>query len=180
MKLIIFGHQRHGKDTACEYLEAEYGLTFSASSMFACRLFLYDQLRERFGYDSLDACFEDRVNHRQLWYEAIRDYNDPDRARLGKAIFAEHDVYCGIRDREEFECLKREGQFDLAVWIDASERKPPESVDSMTLTREDADLVIDNNRTLIDFMERLDGLMARLGIPRLTAHRVKETAHVMP
>ncbi|NLC22482.1 MAG: hypothetical protein GX771_11335 [Halomonadaceae bacterium] len=180
MKLIIFGHQRHGKDTVCEYLEAEYGLTFSASSMFACRLFLYEQIKDRFGYASLEECFEDRVNHRQLWYEAIRDYNATDRARLGKAIFAEHDVYCGIRDREEFECLKREGQFDLAIWIDASQRKPLESTASMTLTRDDADLVINNNGTLIDLMEPVDGLMDRLGIARLAQRPPKETAHALP
>lgn len=169
MKLIIFGYAQHGKDTACEYLRDRYGLTFSASSMFACRTFLFDQLKDRFGYRSMKACFEDRGAHRQLWYEAIRDYNTPDRTRLGRGIFAEHDVYCGIRDREEFEALRAEGAFDLAIWIDASERRPPESSDSMKLTRDDADLVVDNNGGLLALYRNLDELVANLGLAEQVA-----------
>lgn len=164
MKLIIFGYAQHGKDTACEYLRDRYGLTFSASSMFACRTFLYEQIKDRFGYRTMSACFEDRGAHRQLWYEAIRDYNTPDRTRLGRGIFAEHAVYCGIRDREEFEALRAEGAFNLAIWIDASQRVPAESTDSMKLTKADADLVIDNNGGLLALYRELDKLVAKLGL----------------
>jgi len=159
MKLIIFGNARHGKDTACEYLRDRYGLSFSASSTFACETFLFEQLRGPFGYASMQECFDDRVNHRQLWYEAIRGHNTPDRTRLGRGIFAANDVYCGIRDREEFESLRAARLFDLAVWIDAEKRLPPESEQSMKLTRQDADLVISNNDDLEALHKRLDALM---------------------
>ncbi len=156
MKMIIFGFKEHGKDTACEYLEEKYGISFSASSWHACKTFLFDQIKDRFGYQTHEECFEDRRNHRQLWYEAIRDYNREDRARMGREIFAANVIYCGIRDREEFEALKSEGAFDLAVWVDAGKRLPPEDSTSMNLTVRDSDRVIDNNGTLEDLYRELD------------------------
>lgn len=166
-KLVVFGFQRHGKDTACEYLAAHYGLTFAASSMFACQTFLFDQLKPQLGYATIEECFQDRVHHRQTWYEAIREFNAEDRGRLGKAIFAKHDIYCGIRDREEFECLRREGCFDKAIWVDASDRLPPEPSTSMNLTMDDADITISNNGSLSDLYRSLDDLMVSLEIPKI-------------
>ena len=161
-RLIVFGYARHGKDTACEYLQSRFGLTFSSSSWMACQLFLYEQLRERYGYTSMQECFEDRMNHRKVWFDAIRAYNDPDLCRLGRQLFSQHDVYCGIRNDEEFYGLKKEGIFDLAVWIDASERKPPEASESMTLSAADADLVVSNNGSLEEFHRELDLTIGRL------------------
>ena len=163
MKLIIFGFKEHGKDTACEYLEKRYGIPFSASSWYACQTFLFDQIKDRFGYKSPEECFEDRRNHRQLWYEAIRDYNQGDRARMGREIFENNVIYCGIRDREEFEALKAEKAFDLAIWLDASKRLPPEDSSSMNLSADFADRVIDNNGTLEDLYRRLDELANEMG-----------------
>lgn len=161
-KLIVFGYKEHGKDFACEYLRDHHGLSFSSSSEFACHLFLYDQIKDQFGYQSPEECFADRRNHRQLWYEAIRDYNTPDKARLGRKIFENNTVYCGIRDDQEFEALKNGGFFDLAIWIDASGRLPPEDLSSMKLSSKHADIIVDNNTTKEDLYERLDGLVSQL------------------
>jgi hypothetical protein len=144
-RLMIFGMKDHGKDTVAEYLQAEYSMSFAGSSMFACKKFIFEDLRDKYGYKSVNECYEDRNNHRQYWYEAIRDYNKDDRARLGREIYEDNIVYCGVRDREEFEAIKAEGLFDIAVWVDASERKPPESFKSMKLTKDDADYIINNN-----------------------------------
>lgn len=158
MKLIIFGYKRHGKDTACEYLRDAHGLTFASSSETACDLFLFDQLKSKYGYATKKECFEDRHNHRSEWFDAIRAFNDDDLTKLGRHIFAQNDVYCGIRNDEEFYALKQAGLFDLAVWIDAGERLPPEDASSMSLSIQDADLVIDNNGTLVDLHQRLSDL----------------------
>lgn len=158
MRLIVFGHQRHGKDTACEYLWAHFDLSFVSSSFFACDRFIFDQMKDEHGYRTVDECFNDRINHRDTWYNAIRSYNDGDRTRLGREIFDSHDVYCGIRDRDEFYALKAAGLVDLAIWIDASDRLPPEGSGSMNLTREDADIIVSNNTDLADFHVRLERL----------------------
>lgn len=162
-RLMVFGYKRHGKDASCEYIERTFGLSFKSSSYFACETFLFEQMRETHGYASIDECFEDRVNHREYWYNAIRDYNNGDRCRLGRGIFESHPIYCGIRDREEFETLRAEGMFDLAIWIDASDRLPPEDASSMNLNQADADIVVSNNGTLEQLHQNIDNLFAMLG-----------------
>ena len=97
-----------------------------------------------------DECFEDRINHRTLWYEIIKEHNREDLARLGREIFQENDIYCGIRDREEFLACKKAGLFDVSVWVDASDRLPPEDPKSISVLKSDANIIINNNGTLED------------------------------
>ncbi len=87
MGMIICGTARHGKDTAAEIVQKYFGLTFAASSEFACDLFLYEKLKDELGYTSKEQCFSDRVNHRQRWFDEIVDFNTPDLGRLGELIF---------------------------------------------------------------------------------------------
>jgi len=162
MKLIITGYKRHGKDTVCEYLRDYGGFTFTSSSWYACNKFLFAALKDKYGYDSVQACFDDRDNHRQEWFEAINAYNTPDLSRLVREIFCENDIYCGLRNRDEFVSAREDGLVDLAIWVDASGRKPPESASSMTLRQEDTDLTIDNNGTLEALYARLDVLILTL------------------
>lgn len=152
---IIMGYKRHGKDTACEILEHIYGLTYMSSSYLACEKFIFDQMKTEHGYKTVDECFSDRVNHRAFWYEAIREYNKENKCRLGAEIFDTYDIYCGIRDKEEFDALNKMGIVDLSIWIDASDRLPPEDVDSMNLSKNDADIIITNNGTQAEFELKL-------------------------
>lgn len=160
MNIVVFGHKRHGKDFACEFLNRQYGLTFKSSSEYACEKFIFEQLRESHGYSSSEECFADRHNHRALWYNLIREYNKNDKTRLGSEIFSLYNIYCGIRDKQEFDALRKNGYFDLAIWIDAGERLPPEGSDSMSLTKGDADIIIDNNGTKGAFHDRIDRLFS--------------------
>lgn len=160
--VIIFGHKQHGKDTACEYLQSKFGMSFISSSFFACQNFLFDQLREIHGYKTIEECFADRVNHRKYWYEAIRDFNYPDKTRMGRQLFDKHAIYCGIRDLEEFTALKAAGLVNLSIFIDASGRLEKESTESMNVDIEDADIIITNNGTLEEFYNKLDRLFFML------------------
>tara|TARA_R110000851_G_scaffold72413_1_gene160426 strand:- start:869 stop:1366 length:498 start_codon:yes stop_codon:yes gene_type:complete len=162
MKIMVFGHKRHGKDTVCEILRDKYAMTFASSSEFSCHKFIYEAMRVRYFYKSPERCFEDRVNHRQYWFEAIRDYNAKDRSRLGREIFNENDIYCGIRDKEEFVSLRNDELFDVAVWVDASGRLPPEDASSMTLDASYADIVLDNNGSLEELIANIDKLVMEL------------------
>ena len=154
--IIITGHGQHGKDTACEYLRDKFGMAFSGSSWTACELFIYDLMKDAFGYESPQECYDDRHNHREFWYQAILGFNTPDKARLGKIIFEDNDCYCGLRDPDELKALRASGKVSLVIWIDASERKPPESSASMKITKDDADIVLPNNGTKKAFYASLD------------------------
>ena len=147
-KLLVIGHGRHGKDTVCEMLRDEYGFSFESSSQFCSKLFIFDQLKDLYGYANEQACYTDRHNHRSEWYDAICAYNVPDPARLGREIFKEHDIYCGLRNKKEYHAMKNTGVFDYAIWVDRSDHLPLEDESSMTLKQWMADFTVDNNGTL--------------------------------
>ena len=159
LKLLVIGHGRHGKDTVCELLRDRYGYSFESSSQFCSRLFIYNQLKEKYGYADEQACYADRHNHRQEWYEAICAYNVPDAARLGREIFAAHDIYCGLRNKKEFHAMRNTGVFDYAIWVDRSDYLPQEPKTSMSLEPWMADFTVDNNGTLAELEFNVDQLM---------------------
>ena len=162
LSLMVMGHGRHGKGTFGDIARAEFGLISLGSSRFACDTFLFDQLKAEYGYTSADECFADRHQSdamRELWYKAIFGYNTPDRTRLGRGIFEQATIYDGIRDDQEFYALKAAGAFDLAIWIDASERLPAESGSSIKVSAADADIILTNNGTPEEYAEKVRRLL---------------------
>lgn len=154
-KILVIGNMKHGKDTFAEILRDEFGLKFISSSQAAVDIFIYQELKEKYGYKTPEECYEDRVNHRAEWYNMICDYNKDDKARLAKAILEVSDCYVGMRDREEIEECLRQNLFDLVVWVDASERLPLEPVDSFNIDKSCADIIIDNNGTVNDLYKKV-------------------------
>jgi hypothetical protein len=161
-KLLIIGHGRHGKDTVCDILAESYGFNFKSSSKFCSERFIFDMLKDRYEYADEEQCYADRHNHRAEWYNAICDYNVPDAARLGREIFATHDIYCGLRNKKEFHAMKNTGVFDYAIWVDRSDHLALESKDSMSLEQWMANFTIDNNGTLEELRGNTDYLMRYL------------------
>jgi hypothetical protein len=161
-KLLVIGHGRHGKDTVCEILKENYGFSFESSSQFCSKLFIFDMLKDKYGYYNEEECYADRHNHRAEWYDAICAYNVPDAARLGREIFKAHDIYCGLRNKREFFAMQNTGVFDYAIWVDRSDYLPPESKDSMSLKHWMADYTIDNNGSVDELKFNVDRLMGYL------------------
>lgn len=162
MKLLIVGYGRHGKDTVCDILKEKYGLSFTSSSLFCARLFIYDKLKNTYNYTSVEECYEDRHAHRAEWFNIICEYNEEDATRLGKEIFKQHDIYCGLRNSLEFNELKKQNVFDYSIWVDRSEHLPPESLDSNTISSDMCDFVLDNNGSLADLEYRCVTLYKKL------------------
>ena len=154
-KLLLLGAARWGKDSMAEILNEEFGYTFESSSQSAANIFLYDLLKDKYGYTTPEECFEDRVNHRQEWYEAICEYNKDDKARLAKGILERSDCYVGMRDRAEIDECMKQGVFDLIIWVDASERLPMEDASSFNIDRTCADIIVENNGTYEQFREKV-------------------------
>lgn len=165
-KLMVIGHARHGKDSVCEFMVKHYNLSYESSSHFAARKFLFDAMKGTLGYKTVEECVADRVNHRTIWYNMISDYNFDDAARLGKELFAENDIYCGLRHKREFHSMKNQGVFDYVIWVDRSDHYPPEPKESMSLEPWMADFVIDNNRSLKETEKNAKDLMDTLMIGR--------------
>lgn len=160
--ILIIGHGRHGKDTVAELLEEylrDIGFSYSSSSMKACELFIFDLLKEKYGYKNLKECYDDRNSSQEKrteWYNLICDFNSQDKTRLAKEIYKYHDCYVGMRDREEIDACVREGVVDLIIWVDASERlNYKEAQSSFNIDKSLADIVIDNNGTLEDLKRKV-------------------------
>lgn len=150
-KLLVIGHGRHGKDTVAEILRDQHGFTFASSSFFAAESVVRPALAAcGVTYDSLEACYADRANHRAFWYEAISTYNSGGRSRLAEAILVDHDIYVGMRSAAEYAASR--DLFDLVVWVDASRRGlPPEPVKSMDIVYDPKTMnLIDNGGSLAD------------------------------
>ena len=112
---------------------------------------LEEQIKQDLGLNSLQEILDKKDEHRPYLYHLIRDYNSPDKAKLSKEILKDHDVYVGMRDLEEYEASK--DLFDLAIWIDASERLKEEPGTSFNIPKESFDVVITNNGSL-EMLER--------------------------
>jgi dephospho-CoA kinase len=157
-KILILGHMRHGKDTAAQMLQEEFGYTFESSSEAAARIFLYDALKEKYGYKTPEECFEDRMNRRAEWFDLICEYNKEDAARLAKEILKKSDVYVGMRSKEEIQECQRQGVFDLVIGI-FNPDKPLEdpSSNNINIWRV-SDVVLPNAGTLDDLRQKIKKL----------------------
>ena len=161
-KLIVIGYGRHGKDTFCETLNEHYDYKFTSSSRFCGEKVVFPVLSKKYNYKTVDECYHDRHNHRKEWFDLIAEYNETDLTRLGRLLFEEHDIYCGLRRKEELLALQDNNIANYTIWVDASDRLPPESNDSCTVTKEMADYVIYNNGTLEELEQQVHNLMKLL------------------
>jgi|LNFM01.1.fsa_nt_gb hypothetical protein len=161
MKLLILGHGRHGKDTVAEYLRDHHGVSFVSSSLFLAETVVRPALVEHgLDYDTLDACYEDRVNHRVLWRDIIAAYNGEDPARLAQAVLAVSDCYVGMRTDREY--LAARSLFDCVMWVDASARGLPNDPSLTIPFRSDEMVLIDNNGSLEQTYAQMDDWMRAL------------------
>lgn len=161
-KLMIMGYAEHGKDTICHLLHEIFGLTSISSSYMALDLFMFDKLKDQYGYQTKEECYADRYDKRDIWYEDIKAYNTPDGCRLARDLYAQYNIYNGVRNIEEFIAIKEAKLFDYAIWVDAIQRKPAEPLSSCSVEPKDADIILSNNgplhrttKLLIDQMLKL-------------------------
>lgn len=160
-KLSILGHGGHGKDTVAEILRDDYGFKLVSASRVIAEWCVIPALPEGW-YTSVEDCFRDRRNHRKGWFSAVRNYTRDDPARLVCDVLHVHgsDIYTGHRNRSEYEAS--EHLFDYTVFVDASERLPAESADTMELGPQDADYVLHNNGDAEELTEAVRQLVRHM------------------
>lgn len=161
-RLLIIGYARHGKDTVAEMLSDNFGYRYTTSSAICSEKVIFPILAPLYGYKTVNECFEDRVNHRGEWYDLITEYNDSDRCTLARDIYSVSDVYCGLRNIDEYNALRNNKTFDYSIWVDRSNHLPPEDLSSNTLWPSLADHTIDNNGTLPDLTAKVHTLITKL------------------
>lgn len=163
-KILILGDCSHGKDTLAEMICEHSDLTFASSSQTALDIFLQDVLKEKYGlsYNSKEEAYEDRVNHRDKWYDEICLYNQDDKLRLVKDILKIADIYVGLRNGLEVEQAITEESFDYIIGI-YDYRKSRESSNSNTAdVLKYSDFVILNNGTLKDLQQKVFNIVLKV------------------
>lgn len=165
--ILVLGHGGHGKGELCKLLTELYGAECLSSSQAALP-HIWPALHEASRYDfygepfaNPEDAYAKRADHREMWRLLISLYNTPDKTTLSREILAQADVYDGMRCAEEFAASRH--LFDYVVWVEATARVG--TVDpTLTISRDVADLIIDNNGTLDDLRGAAVRLGERLGV----------------
>lgn len=124
--------------------------------------YLLPTLKTLLGYENSVEAYDDRSNHRALWFELIKAINFHDPTTLGRKIFEDKDIYCGIRNITEYGGLRDIDLGVISIWVDASKRHPPEDDKSCTVTSKDMDYILDNNGTLEELKTHISTLMKQI------------------
>ena len=166
--VYITGHGRHGKDTVADMMARYGGYRPCDSSKFVCQRAVFPCMTDM--YDTWEECYADRHNHRQTWYDLISIHNDVGH-ELSVELFKEHDVYTGLRSKRELDAFKNLFPDDtFVIWVDGSDRLPPEPATSISITQEDADWVIDNNGTEEELTAKVADLLMILSYDMAYRH----------
>jgi hypothetical protein len=164
MKLAVCGPGRCGKDTVSHWLKRHTHLCYQCSTSEAATTLCFVALRKKYGYETPEQAFADRVNHRKEWAEIIWAHNQPDGLTLYRDMLGETDILNGIRRGGELEALRQNSMLDLVIWID---RNVPED-ESCEITVDDCDIVIPNHGTLEELYQRLTRFARVTKLSRLT------------
>lgn len=166
-KVLVLGHGGHGKDTFAEAFAHTALMTYCSSSWFCAEHVIYPALKHR--YSSVQECFDDRKDNRDLWYRRIREYNKPDGTRLAREILSKYDMYIGMRSLAEFYAFTDKPLFDIIFWIDARYRVPLEKSMDIEYRERLMNFVDNSDRTELELIEEAKklGTMVRERSPLL-------------
>lgn len=162
--IAICGHGGHGKDTAAGFLSRELNLPYTGSTSS----YALPEVAARFEslgrpYPSLQACYDDRANHRQLWAEVIDEINAQDPVTLYRRCLVEQRLLTGIRKRREMQAVKTAKLAEFWVWIEKP-GAPPDP--TQEFGPEACQLTMLNVGELEEFYDRLY-VLARLLFPHV-------------
>lgn len=165
-RFAVCGLGRHGKGTAAKYLAQHYGFPYLQSTSEAAAEVVFLTLRERYGYATVQECWNDRAAHREEWGRAIAYFNGDDPCRLyTKMVRDGNTIIEGIRRRDELRACVDRGVVDLTLWIDASLRCGRDDL-SCEIGPGDCDVVIDNNLDESSLHEQLSYFAKDAGLRR--------------
>lgn len=121
---LILGHARHGKDHTAEELSRalaeSYGVCapFTSSSLFAAERVVLPVLGPRYGYKTAQEAYDDRMGHRDEWFDLIAGYCARDGSRLAREMKETGCAfYVGMRNPRELRACFDAGLFSHVVWV---------------------------------------------------------------
>ena len=156
-RILVVGHGRVGKDTACEYLAKVTNLRFAGTTS----LYLTKFVAERLGV-SVQEAYRTRHQNRNLWHRIGKEVRKKDPGFLLRESLANAEIVGGICDLEEMAVCRQERLVDLVVWIN-NDRVPADS--TIKFSERDCDISVPNHWSLEEFQRRLLQLANFAGLP---------------
>jgi hypothetical protein len=152
--ILVLGHKEHGKSTFAELICKNYNLTSKDSSLAAAEIFIYNVLKDKYGYNTFEECFNDRRKRRKEWFKLIQEYNANNETRLAEQILLNNDIYVGMRREKELICSIEKGLFSNIIGI-YDPRKSLENFESMDIDIfKYSDYIVYNNLSLNELNEK--------------------------
>jgi hypothetical protein len=162
-RIMVVGHGRAGKDTACEYLSRITSLRFAGTTS----LYLAKYVAARLGVTAQEA-YRTRHLNRNFWHRVGREIRKQDPSLLIRESLEKAEIVGGVRDLEEIVVCKKDQLVDLIVWID-NDRVGRDS--TVKFSERDCDIVVQNHWTLEEFHHRLLRLAHFAGLPGAGSER---------
>ena len=145
INVVFIGHGKGGKSAAAEIFARRTGKKLTGSTSWYMR----EQIAKAMGLP-VEQAWAERRNHRELWRKEYRKNIIGDPAKLIREMVKAGSIIEGLRSRDEFDAAKKEGLFDLVVWVECP--WVPKDV-TMDLNPSDADIVINNDERGLDLLE---------------------------
>ena len=160
--IIAFcGHGRSGKDTGAEWARDHTILRFKGGCSWTALKYMAKRLSEDEGrVVTEEEAYKNRHMDRMKWYTYMNQYREGDPSRLIRDCLEHSDIVCGVRDGKELTASKEKGLLDLIIWVNRDVPNDP----TVTYTRDDCDIVVDNTSTLEAYYQKLARLMKSLGL----------------
>lgn len=148
--ILLVGHGRCGKDTACEYLAKITTLrNAGTTSKYLCREVAH---RKGISEEEAYARRHESDEMRTDWYNIGNEMREGGPTTLVRKALDRGEITGGVRAYDEIVACKDEGLFDIIIWIENNRVAIDPTV---KFTSKECDLVIENNWTLEEFYERL-------------------------
>lgn len=155
--ILIVGHSRAGKDTACEYLAKITALRFAGTTS----VYLAKYVAARLGL-SVEEAYRTRHQNRNFWHRVGKEIRKRDPGLLIRESLEHAEIVGGVRDREEMVVCRQAQLVDLIVWI-GNDRVPRDA--TLKFGERDCDITVPNHWSLEEFQQRLRRLARFAGLP---------------
>jgi hypothetical protein len=161
--VLVLGHKEHGKGTFTDLLASVHSLSGISSSDYSNEFIVFPALKEKYGYNTPEECYADRRSSDEIrseWFQLIAGFNALDGTSLARAILKNYIVYDGMRNDLELESCIEQQIFKTVFWVDAAQRKPLESEQSMKIKYDPSYMIfVDNNgpkENLLPYVQQLN------------------------
>lgn len=117
LKIAVVGNGESGKSTLCRMIAEETELRYVGSTSKYAEPWVKVWLSKTQPRHVVRDAMDNRWDYREMWSEAIREYNEFDPVRLYREVAMENDLIDGIRKLDELTACYEAGIVNRCIWV---------------------------------------------------------------